>query len=333
MITGRRGLGLMVAAAAAFPSPDRSARAQRRSAWRPSRPVTMVVPFAAGGTTDAMARLIAGPLSHAFGQPVMVENVTGASGNIGAARVARAAGDGCTALLTHVGVLAINQHLFRSMPFDAARDFGPVGLVCTNPMALLVSTRSGIADLAALIGRARAGDLRVATSGNGSTLHIGALQFLAAAGGRADLIPYRGGAPAVNDLLAGIVDMVVEQAVSAIPNQQGGLARALLVTGNARLPAIPEVPTTAEAGLPAMDFEVWNGIVLPREAAPEIVDGWASALTVALADTDIRGRLQQLSARLPDQAERGPEHLRRLILQDGEKWGRLLREQGVEREG
>lgn len=324
MIAGRRTLGLM-AATAALASPRSRGHAQPGRAWQPARPVSLIVPFAAGGTTDTMARLIAGPLGQQLGQPVVVENVTGASGNIGAARVARAAPDGQAALLAHVGVLAINQHLMPSMPFDSRRDFSPVGLVCTNPMALLVSARAGIPDLAALIARARAGTLRIATSGNGSTLHIGALQFLAAVNGRADLIPYRGGAPAVNDLLAGVVDMLVEQAVSAIPNQQGGMARALLVTGTARLPAIPDVPTAAEAGLPAMDFEVWNGVVLPRETPAPIVEAWSAALMATLADADLRARLQHLSARLPAPVESTPEHLGRLIAADGEKWGQLLR--------
>ncbi len=331
MILGRRRLAA-VAAAAASSAFGRQATAQTAIPWRPSRPVTLVVPFAAGGTTDAMARLVAQPLGQYFGQSVVVENVTGASGNIGAARVARSPGDGHTAMLTHVGVLAINQHLFNNMPFDATRDFAPVGLVCTNPMALLVSARSGIADLPALIARARAGNLRIATSGNGSTLHIGALQFLAAVGGRGDLIPYRGGAPAVNDLLAGVVDMLVEQAVSAIPNQQGGQAKAMLVTGQARLPAMPDVPTAAEAGLPSMDFEVWNGIVLPRSASGEVISGWSAGLAAALSDATVRGRLEQFSARLPNHDEQAPSHLGRLIAADGEKWGQLLRDK-VTKEG
>ncbi|WP_272877261.1 Bug family tripartite tricarboxylate transporter substrate binding protein [Neoroseomonas eburnea] len=277
-----------------------------------------------------MARLIAGPMRQRFSQPVVVENAAGASGNIGAARVARAGADGHTALLAHVGVLAINRHLFRNMPFDAERDFVPVGLVCTNPMALLVSTRSGIPDLAALIARAQEGRLKVATSGNGSTLHIGALQFLAAVGGRADLIPYRGGAPAVNDLLAGVVDMLVEQAASAITNQQGGMARAFFVTGSARLPGLPNVPTAAEAGLPAVNFEVWNGVVLPAASSPAVAAAWNAALTAALTDSDVRSRLVQLSARLPEGQEGSPAHLGDLIRRDGEKWGRLLRETGVQ---
>jgi tripartite-type tricarboxylate transporter receptor subunit TctC len=329
MPLARRRLGMALLAAPFV----RDAAAQAPRGWAPSRTVSLVVPFAAGGSTDAMARLIAVPMGQRLGQSVVVENVTGASGNIGAARVARAAPDGHTLLMAHVGVLSINQHLFNSMPFDAQRDLTPVGLVCTNPMTLLVSARSNIPDVATLAARARRGELRVATSGVGSTLHIGALQALGAMGGRADLIPYRGGAPAVNDLLAGTVDMLIEQAVSGIPNHQGGRARALFVTGPSRLPAIPEVPTAAEAGLPSVDFVVWNALLLPREAPAEIVAAFNAALDTALADATVRSRLEAASAVLPPPPERGPEMLARLIARDGERWGKLLRDAGVEKEG
>jgi tripartite-type tricarboxylate transporter receptor subunit TctC len=213
------------------------------SGWMPSRTVTMVVPFSAGGTTDVMARLISVPMSRQFGQSVVVENVTGAGGNIGAARVARAQPDGHTILFAHIGVLSVNQHLYRDMPYDAVRDFAPVGLVCTNPMLLMVSAKTDIADLATLKARARSGELRIATSGNGSTMHLAALQFLRAVGGKADLIPYRGGGQAVNDLITGAVDMFLEQALGGTPHVRAGVAKAFAVTGPARLEALPEVPT------------------------------------------------------------------------------------------
>lgn len=326
MIIGRRSL-----CAAALAAPLIASRAGASTAWSPTRPISLIVPFAAGGTTDVMARLIANPMSQQLGQAVVVENVTGASGNIGAARAARAAPDGHTLLLAHVGLLAINQHLFNAMPFDPRRDLEPVGLVCTNPMALLVSARSGITDIEMLIRRARSGELRVATSGVGSTLHIGALQFLSAVQGRADLIPYRGGAPATNDLLAGTVDMLVEQASSAIQTHQSGRARALLITGAARLPAIPAVPTAAELGLTGVDFEVWNALLLPRDTPAEVVTAHSTALDAALADPTVSTRLAAASGRLPEGAERGPAHLRTLVAADGERWGRLLRAAGVEK--
>jgi tripartite-type tricarboxylate transporter receptor subunit TctC len=324
---GRRPLLGGVLAAAARPT-----RAQT-AGWAPSRPVTIVVPFSPGGTTDVMARLIAGPMGRSFGQAVVVENVTGAGGNVGAARVARAEPDGHTALLAHIGVLSVNQHLYRNMPFDAARDFAPVGLLCTNPMLLLVSARSGIADLEGLKARARRGQLKVATSGAGSTMHLAALQFLQAVGGRADLIPYRGGGPALNDLLAGTVDMLLEQALGGTQHVLSGGAKAFAVTGRERLAALPEVPTAAEAGLSGLDIQIWNALVLPAKAPPAIIAAHGAALSAAIDDGAVQARFVELAARLPKADERTPGFLSQLMARDAERWGALLRSAGVEMEG
>jgi tripartite-type tricarboxylate transporter receptor subunit TctC len=299
--------------------------ARAQTAWRPDRPISLVVPFSAGGTTDAMARLIAEPMGRHLGQTMVVENLTGAGGNIGASKVARAATDGLTALFAHVGVLSVNQYLYDATGFDPIRDFAPVGLVGTNPMVLLVSTKSGIETLPQLVERARKGDLKIATSGAGSTLHLAAEQFLEATGGRADLIPYRGGAPAVNDLLAGIVDMLVEQAFSAIPNSRSGQAKALLVTGPRRLPALPDVPTGAEAGLPGINIEVWNAIVLPRAVAAPVSAAWQSALAIGLADSNVRARFAEFMTDIPTGEETTSQYLGDLIARDSRRWGELLR--------
>jgi tripartite-type tricarboxylate transporter receptor subunit TctC len=296
-----------------------------QTAWKPDRPVSLIVPFSAGGTTDAMARLIAEPMGRHLGQTIVVENVTGAGGNIGAARVARAAADGQTALFAHVGVLCVNRYLYPSTGFDTERDFAPVGLVCTNPMALLVSAKSGIETMPQLLERARRGDLRIATAGNGSTMHLAAEQFLDATGGRADLIPYRGGAPAVTDLLAGTVDMLVEQAFSAIPNSRSGQARALLVTGPKRLSALPDVPTAAEAGLPGIDIEIWNAIVLPRAVAAPVSEAWQSALAAGLADPTVRARYEQFTGVIPTGEETAARYLGDLIARDSRRWGEVLK--------
>lgn len=321
---------LLAGALAATLPAARAARGQPAGSWTPSRPVTIVVPFSPGGTTDVMARLIAVPMGRHLGQPVIVENVTGAGGNIGAARVARAEPDGHTALLAHIGVLSVNQHLYRNMAFGAARDFAPVGLLCTNPMLLLVSARSGIADLAELKARARRGELRVATSGNGSTMHLAALQFLRAVDGRADLIPYRGGGPAVADLLAGTVDMLLEQALGGTPHVLGGGAKAFAVTGPARLAALPQVPTAEEAELRGLDIQVWNALVLPRGVAPAVAAAHGAALAAALEDPAVRSRFEQFAARLPQGDERTPDTLTRLMARDAGRWGELLSAAGIE---
>jgi tripartite-type tricarboxylate transporter receptor subunit TctC len=325
--TGIARRALLAAAAAAL------APAARAQAWAPTRTVTIVVPFAAGGTTDAMARLIAQPMARHFGQSVVVENVTGAGGNIGAARVARAEADGHTLLLAHIGVLSVNQHLYRDMPYDAARDFAPVGMLCTNPMLLMVSARAGIDDLEALKARARSGQLRIATSGNGSTMHLAALQFLKSVGGRADLIPYRGGGQAIGDLISGTVDMFLEQALGGTPHVRAGVAKAFAVTGPARLDVLPSVPTAQEAGLDGLDIEIWNALTLPRAVSPAIVSAHNAALSVALADATVRSRFTTFAARIPEGEERSPGALARVMAHDSAQWGELLRAAGIGREG
>lgn len=303
--------------------------ARAQASWTANRSISMVVPFSAGGTTDVMARLIAEPMGRRLGQSMVVENVTGAGGNIGAERVARAAADGHAGLFAHVGVFSVNKYLYPTIGFDTLRDFVPVGLVCTNPMALLVSAKSGITSLPQLVDRARRGDLRIATSGNGSTMHLAALQFLEATGGQADLIPYRGGAPAVNDLLSGTVDMLVEQAFSAIPNAREGMSKALLVTSPERLPALPDVPTAREAGLPGIDIEIWNAIVLPRAVPAAVSAAWQSALALGLADTNVRTRYEQFTGRIPTGQDATAEHLGALIAHDSARWGELLSRSNV----
>jgi tripartite-type tricarboxylate transporter receptor subunit TctC len=300
------------------------AAARAQASWTAPRTILLVVPFAAGGTTDVMARLLAEPMGQRLGQTVVVENVTGAGGSIGAERVARAAPDGLTALFAHVGVFCVNKHLYPTLGYDSMRDFAPVGLVCTNPMVLIVSEKSGIASLEQLADRARRGNLRIATSGAGSTMHLAALQFLDATHGRADLIPYRGGAPAVNDLLAGHVDMLIEQAFSAIPNTRSGHARAMLVTGSARLSAMPDVPTATEAGLPGIDIAIWNGLALPSATPAPIRAAWEGALAAGLGDANVRRRYEQLMGRIPAGAEAGAAHLGTLIAEDTRRWGELL---------
>jgi tripartite-type tricarboxylate transporter receptor subunit TctC len=319
---------LATAAAAAAPG-----AASAQSAWAPSRPVVMVVPFAPGGTTDVMARLVAGPMGRALGQPVVVENTTGAGGSIGATRVARAAPDGHTLLFAHVGVLAVNPHLYNRLQYDPQRDFRAVGLVGTNQMVLLVSNRSGIATLDQFRERARRGELIAGTAGTGTTTHLGALQALAAAGGRGEVVPYRGEAPALNDLVSGTVDVMVSQSLAAVPLVTANQARGLAVTGAKRLPELPDLPTAAEAGLPGLDLEVWNALVLPRRASDAVAAAHNAALATAFDDPQVKERFVQFSTLVPGPAERAPEHLAALIEREGQRWGELLRAAGVQKEG
>ena len=324
----RRRHLLHAALAATLPA---AARAQ--SGWKPSRPVVMVVPFAAGGTTDVMARLVAAPMGRVLGQPVVVENTTGAGGTIGATRVARAPADGHALLFAHVGVLAVNPHLYNRLQYDPQRDFRSVGVVGTNQMVLLVSNKSGITTLDQFRERARKGDLTAGTAGTGTTTHLGALQALSAAQGRGEMVPYRGEAPALNDLIAGTVDVMVSHGTAAIPLVQASQARGLAVTGAARLPELPTLPTSTEAGLPGLDLEVWNAIVLPAGATEEMAAAHNAALAAAFDDPQVKSRFAQFATIVPVGEQRAPAHLAQLIAREGKRWGELLQAAGVQKEG
>jgi tripartite-type tricarboxylate transporter receptor subunit TctC len=320
------------ALATALSLPALSARAQGSPpAWVPTRSVSILCPFAAGGATDVMGRLVAGPMGQKFSQPVVVENMPGASGAVAAARVARAAPDGHQLLVGHVGVFALNPHLFQRLTYDPVNDFAPIGLIGTNPMVLLVSRQSGITNVEQLRERARSGRLTIGSSGLGTTLHMGGVMLVQTLNGAGDLIPYRGGGPAMNDLHSGVLDVVVDQAITAIPAMQGG-ARALAVTGSARLPQIAAVPTAQEAGLPGLTLQVWNILAAPKATPAHIVNAHAEALSTALDDPTLVQRFATYSAIAPQGAERGPEAAAALVARENAYWGEFIRTARIERE-
>ena len=320
------------ALAAALALPALRARAQGTvAAWAPTRSVSILCPFAAGGATDVMGRLVAGPMGQRLGQPVVVENMPGASGAVAAARVARAAPDGHQLIVGHVGVFALNQHLFSRLTYDPINDFAPIGVIGTNPMVLLVSRQSGITSVAQLRERARSGRLTIGSSGLGTTLHMGGVMLVQTLNGAGDLIPYRGGGPAMNDLHSGVLDVVVDQAITAIPAMQGG-AVALAVTGPARLPQIATVPTAQEAGLPGLTLQVWNILAAPKATPPHIVNAHAEALSAALDDATLVQRFATYSALAPQGAERGPQAAVALVARENAYWGEFIRTARIERE-
>ncbi len=298
--------------------------------WAPSRTVTILIPFAAGGATDVMGRLIAQPMSQKLGQTVVVENMAGASGGVAASRVARTPADGHLLFLGHIGVFAFNQSLFNRLAYDPA-DFAPAGLVATNPMILLASRQSGITTMDQLRERGRAGRLSIGSSGLGTTLHMGGVMVNKALGGGNTLVPYRGGGPAINDLHAGVLDVVIDQALTALPAVEGG-ARPLAVTGPVRLPQIPNTPTTREAGLPELDLEVWNILTALRTTPAPIMAAVTDALNFALDDTGLRARFDAASARIPNAAERGQAFATNLVREEVVRWSQFIREAGIDRE-
>jgi tripartite-type tricarboxylate transporter receptor subunit TctC len=218
--------------------------------------------------------------------------------------------------------------------YDPRRDLAPVGLAAHVPMVLAASPQSGVRDLQALLARIR--ERRDAatfgTAGLGTTSHLAPALLLHLTGLKATLVSYRGAGPAMNDLAAGVVDAVIDQTVTMIPAHRGRTAMALAVTGAARVPQLPEVPTFAEAGVPAFDLVVWNAIAAPRSTPSAVVDRLAAAVDAALADEELRRRLGDLAALPPAREERGPDHLRRRIASDVERWTAVVQAAGLARQ-
>ena len=300
----------------------------------PSRPITLVVAAAAGGTTDVLARIVARRMSEDLGQSVVVENVTGGGATVGTRRVVRADADGYTLIFGNMGSLAANFWLFPNLGFDPRRDLAAVGLVAIVPMVLSVSKKSGIHDLAGLIAalKAKPGALNFGHAGPGTTTHLAAITFLHVTGTQAHDIPYRGSGPAINDLVAGTIDAVIDQTVTMIPMHTGGSVTAIATSSASRLAQIPDVPTFAEAGVPAFDLTVWNAIAAPAATPRPVLDRLEASLKTSLADADLRHRFADLAADVPQPNQIGAEPLRRLIASDIERFGPIIQAVGVKLE-
>jgi tripartite-type tricarboxylate transporter receptor subunit TctC len=295
----------------------------------PTRPVTFVVPFAPGGTTDALARVIAKSMSVDLQQPVIVDNAGGAGGTIGTTKVVRARPDGYTLTFGNMGSLAANVALYPKLAFDPRRDLVPVGLVANVPMMLSVSKASGVTDMAGFMSKLKQGDIKFGNAGPGSTGHLAAATFLHVTETKATLVPYRGAGPAINDLMAGIVDAVIDQTVTMIPMHKGGRVTSIAVSSNARLPQVPDVPTFVEAGTPKFDLTVWNAIAAPKGTPPAVVERLQRALAAALNDAEVRQRFDDFAAQIPSSEEQGSQALGKLIAADVERLGAIIKSGGI----
>ena len=309
-----------------------AARAQ--SAW-PTKPVRIVVPFAAAGTTDILARALAPELQRAFGQPFVIDNKPGAGGNTGSAEVAKSAPDGYTLLMGTVGTHAINPSLYEKMPYDAKRDFVPITLMAGVPNVLVVNPavaqRYGINSVADLtrVARANPGRLNVASSGNGTSIHLSAELYKSLTGTFMVHFPYRGSGPALIDLMAGNVDLMFDNLPSSMPHIRSGRLKALAVTSAARSSALPDVPTVAEAGGPALkDFEAssWFGLLAPAGTPTDVVNRIQQETAKALATPAMRERLQAQGA-IP--SGNTPAEFARLIDEETKKWARVVKVSGA----
>ena len=306
----------------------------RAQAW-PSRPVRIVVPFAAGGTTDILARALAPELQRAFGQPFVIDNKPGAGGNTGAADVAKAAPDGHTFLMGTVGTHAINPSLYSKMPYDHVKDFVPVTLVAGVPNVLVLNPanaqKHGIDSVGALIrvAKAQPGRLNMASSGNGTSIHLSGELFKTMTGTFMLHMSYRGSGPALVDLIAGNTDLMFDNLPSSLPHIRSGKLKALAVTSSTRSSALPDLPTIEEAGGPALKgFEAssWFGLLAPAGTPMDIVNRVQAETAKALAAPTIRERLQSQGA-IPSGMTSAD--FARHIAAETAKWSRVVKASGA----
>ncbi|MFZ3357937.1 MAG: tripartite tricarboxylate transporter substrate-binding protein [Xanthobacteraceae bacterium] len=305
-----------------------SARAEDRY---PSRPVTMVVPFAAGGPTDILGRLIAQAIGPALGQQVVVEDVTGAGGTIGAAKVARATPDGYTMVMGNLGTHAASVGIYSDLPYDPRKDFEPVILVASTPMVLVTKKTLPVHTLADVIAWAKAnkGKATMGSAGVGSISHLTLLLFNHLTGADVTHVPYRGLSEATNDLLGGQIDMLFDQVVTATPHILNGSENPIVVTIPQRAPSIPDVPSANEAGLPQLQTVAWTALFMPKGTPAAIVGKINAAVQKAMQDPDIIKHLAAIGADLPPPDQRSPEALGHLVSAEIDKWVPLIKAAGV----
>ncbi len=290
----------------------------------PARSITMVVPFSAGGPTDVLGRILGQRVSQSLGQQIIVENVTGAGGTLGAARSAKATPDGYTMVMGNLGTHAASVGLYKNLSYDPRISFEPVMLASTTPMVLLAKKDLPVKTLQDVIALARTRQLTCGNAGVGSISHLTILLFDKLAKIKVQHVPYRGLSQAMNDLLGGQIDLMFDQVISASPHIAGGEVRPIAVTGPTRAAAIPDVPTTAEAGLPELETIAWSALFFPKGTPPAIVARINAAMGEAMDDKDVVARLAKLGSDVPPPEARTPEALGKLVRSEIDKWVPLI---------
>ena len=314
-----------VAAAGALSLAPLAAQAQ---AAYPSKPITIIVPFSAGGTTDILARVVGQFMSNDLGQPVVIDNRAGAGGNIGGQAAARATPDGYTIFMGTVGTHAINQSLYKKMPFDPIKDFAPLSRVAMVPNLLVANPSQPYKNVKELIAYAKAnpGKINFGSSGAGSSIHLSGELFKQMAGVDMQHVPYRGSAPAVSDLLGGQINLMFDNMPSAIPHVKGGKLRPLAVTTAKRSPALPDVPTIAESGVPGYEATSWFGLLAPAGTPAPVIAKLNASILKALANPEVKKKLAEQGA---EAAGEKPEQFAAFIAAETAKWGKVVKESGA----
>jgi tripartite-type tricarboxylate transporter receptor subunit TctC len=301
---------------------------QTAHAGFPDRSVKIVVPFPAGGSNDVVARLLATKLQELWGQTVVIDNRAGGGGNIGAEAVARSPADGYTLLLTAPGPLAVNQSLYAQLSFNPAQDFAPVALIASVPIVLAVNPSVKAKTVAELIALAKEspGKLNFGSSGYGSTNHLAGELLKTRAGIDIVHVPYRGAAPAMNDLIGGQIPMMFDNMPAIRPQVTGGTIRAIAVAGNARSPLFPELPTMVEAGVPGFEASSWFGLVAPAKTPPDVIKTLIDSVAKILKDPEVAKRLADVGA---EAGGLSGDAFGAFLRAESEKWGQVVKTAGV----
>jgi tripartite-type tricarboxylate transporter receptor subunit TctC len=306
-----------------------SAVAHAQSAY-PTRTITMLVPFAAGGPTDTVARLVAQSMGNTLKQQIVVENVGGAGGTIGAARAAKANPDGYTVFMHHIGQ-STAPTLYRKLSYNAIDSFEPIGLVTDVPMTFVARANFPAKDFKELLAYVKANKDKVsyANAGVGSASHLCGMLFMSAIGTELTTVPYKGTGPAMNDLLGGQVDFMCDQTTNTTSQIKGGKIKVYGVTTKTRVPSLPDVPTLHEAGLPNFEVAVWHGLYAPKGTPKPVVDTLANALQQALKDPNVKTRFAELGTEPVAQNRATPEALRTFLKAEIDKWSPIIKKAGV----
>jgi tripartite-type tricarboxylate transporter receptor subunit TctC len=299
----------------------------------PSRPITIVVPLAAGGPIDTMARIIAEPMRAALGQPIIIENVTGAAGTVGTGRVARSAPDGYTVELGFLGTHVFNGAIYQ-LGYDIEKDFEPIALLSSNPHVVVTRLSLPASDLRGLVAWLKENQQKVSagSAGVGSSTHMGAILFGNLIGARMAIIPYRGAAPAIQDVIAGQTDLMVDVLSNSLPHIQSGKIRPFAVTAAARVASAPDIPTVDEAGLPGFHMSTWYALFGPKGLPRDVVAKLEGAVRTALADPAVQRRCAKVGLAIPPPDQRTPQALAALQRAEIEKWWPIVRAANIKPE-
>jgi len=298
----------------------------------PTKPITLIVPFAAGGPTDVISRIIGEHMSRTLGQQFVIENALGAGGTTASTRAKRAAPDGYTLITGHMGTHAASVALYPKLQYDPRTDFEPVGLIAGTPILVLAKKDFPAKDLKEFVAYVKANEktLNNAHAGVGSVSFTTCLLLNSLMGVKPTTIPFNGTGPSMNALVGGQVDYMCDQIVNAVPQVKGGTIKAYAIATAERNPSLPDVPTTKEAGLPAYEASAWNALFAPKGTPKAALDKLTDALGKALDDEGVRKRLLDLGSDIPGPDRRGPAALSALVKSEVDKWGKVIKEAGAE---